>query len=195
MDWGYFKEQVIYVQKVSKGNFLEEEIILIYIYNDYGGTHTTSLAAAYHLNKLPTNRKLTKEEILHVRYFNKLTKHDLGKLIFHGMDDEGNAVYTIGRRNNKYVVPAIKDLAALLYERTSMNEKIIISNTSPTVPFVMSVGGFLSRGLNINFLGEPLLVAGAKQCCVKINRLVEETKQAGHSMTAKVIVLENKKFH
>lgn len=26
---------------------------MIFIYNDYGGTHTTSLAAAYHLKKNP----------------------------------------------------------------------------------------------------------------------------------------------
>lgn len=173
----------------------KETASLIYIYNDYGGTHTTSLAAAYHLNKLPINQKLTKEEILRVSYFNKLTKHDLGKLIFHGNDEDGNAVYTIGRRNNKYVVPAIQEFAALLLERNQLDEKIVISNTSPTVPLIMSVGGFLARGLNINFLGEPLLVAGAKQCCEKINRLVEETKKMSHTMTAKVIVLENKKFH
>lgn len=92
-------------------------------------------------------------------------------------------------------MPAIQEFAALLQERNQLSEKVIISNTSPTVPFVMSVGGFLARGLNINFLGEPLLVAGAKQCCEKIDRLVEETKKMSHSMTAKVIVLENKKFH
>ncbi|WP_040985199.1 DUF3189 family protein [Oceanobacillus jeddahense] len=168
---------------------------MIYIYNDYGGTHTTSLAAAYHLNKLPLNRKLTKEEILHAPYFNQLTKHDLGKLIYHGIDEEGNPVYTIGRRNNKFVVPAIQEFATILQEKDQLDEKIVISNTSPTVPFIMSVGGFLARGLHINFLGEPLLIAGAKQCCGKINRLVEETKKAGHAMTTQVIVLENKKFH
>ena len=38
---------------------------MIYIYNDYGGTHTTSLAAAYHLKEIEqSERKLTKEEIL-----------------------------------------------------------------------------------------------------------------------------------
>ncbi|WP_152658246.1 DUF3189 family protein [Oceanobacillus sp. CFH 90083] len=167
---------------------------MIFIYNDYGGTHTTSLAAAYHLKKLPVNRMLTKEEIMHVRYFNKLTKHDLGKLIFHGVDEDGHAVYTIGRRNNKYVVPAMQELAAILQDRGQTDEKIIISNTSPTVPFVMSIGGFLSRGLNINALGEPLLIMGAKQCCEKIIRLVESTKKAGHAMSSRVIVLENTKF-
>ena len=83
---------------------------MIFIYNDYGGTHTTSLAAAYHLKKLPTDRKLTREEILNVDYFNKLTKADFGKIIFHGIDDDGNPVYTIGRKSNKLVIPALKNL-------------------------------------------------------------------------------------
>ena len=61
---------------------------MIYIYDDYAGTHSTSLAAAYHLKKLPIDRKLTKEEILHVDYFNKLTKADFGKIIFHGIDED-----------------------------------------------------------------------------------------------------------
>ncbi len=121
-------------------------IIVIFIYNDYGGTHITSLAAAYHLKKLPTDRKLTKDEIVHVDYFNKLTKHDLGKLIFHGIDEEGNKVYTLGRKNNKYVVPALKSFIELLQEKYDFNEKVIFSNTSPTVPLVMSIGGFFLGG-------------------------------------------------
>ena len=57
---------------------------MIFIYNDYGGTHTTSLATAYHLNKLPTHRRLTTEEILAVDCFNKLNTSDMGKLVFTG---------------------------------------------------------------------------------------------------------------
>ena len=72
--------------------------IMMYIYNDYGGTHTTSLATAYQLKQLPqSERKLTSEEILNVKYFNQLTKEDFGKLIFRGTDEDGNSVYTIRR--------------------------------------------------------------------------------------------------
>lgn len=158
---------------------------MIFIYNDYGGTHTTSLAAAYHLKNLPTDRKLTKEEIINVDYFNKLTKHDLGKMIFHGIDEDGNAVYTIGRKNNKYVVPALQSFIELLQEKYNFDEKIILSNTSPTVPFVMSIGGFFSRGLNINFIGVPLLILGAKQCCYRIKRLVDQTKKESIARNSK----------
>ena len=138
---------------------------MIFIYNDYGGTHTTSLAAAYHLKKLPTDRVLTKEEILNVDYFNDLTRADFGKLIFHGIDEDGNSVYTIGRKSSKLVVPALKNLSMLLQEKYHGQEKIIFSNTSPTVPFALTMGGLFSRGLKIDFIGVPFLIVGAKQCC------------------------------
>ncbi|OZB94099.1 DUF3189 family protein [Paenibacillus sp. XY044] len=166
---------------------------MIYIYNDYGGTHTTALAAAYHLKEITqSERKLTKEEILNVNYFNKLTKDDSGKIIFHGMDENGDSVYTIGRKSSKLVVPALEDLSLLLQRKHHFQEKIIFSNTSPTVPFVMSIGGFFSRGLKIDFIGVPLLIMGAKQCCDNIFQLVENTKQTAKSSNEeKVIILEN----
>lgn len=167
--------------------------IMIYIYNDYGGTHTTALAAAYHLKEITqSERKLTTEEILNVNYFNKLSKDDFGKLIFHGVDENGDSVYTIGRKSNKLVVPALSNLTLLLQSKHQFQEKIIFSNTSPTVPIVMSIGGFFSRGLKIDFIGVPLLVLGAKQCCDNIFRLVENTKQIGNSSNEEtVIILEN----
>jgi hypothetical protein len=167
---------------------------MIFIYNDYGGTHTTSLAAAYHLNKLPINRRLTKEEILNVDYFNKLTRADFGKLIFHGIDEDKNSVYTIGRKSNKLVVPALKNLSMLLQEKYQGQEKIIFSNTSPTVPFALTMGGLFSRGLKIDFIGVPFLIVGAKQCCLNIYRLVENTKQTANSTNELVTVLDNQNF-
>lgn len=168
---------------------------MIYIYNDYGGTHTTSLAAAYHLKELEqSERTLTKEEILNVNYFNKLTKKDSGKIIFHGNDENGDSVYTIGRKSSKLVVPAMKNLIVLIQSKHPFDEQVIFSNTSPTVPIPMTIGGFLSRGLKIDFLGVPLLVIGAKQCCDNIFRLVENTKRVAQSTQEQVTILENQEF-
>lgn len=167
---------------------------MIYIYNDYGGTHTTSLAAAYHLNKLPTNHQLTTEEILNVNYFNQLDKSDAYRFIFHGKDEDSNPVYTIGRRRSKYIVPTLECFYLLLQDQIHSDEKIIFSNTSPTVPFTMTMGGFLSRGLKVDSLGVPLLVNGAKKCCQIIHQLVEETKEAGKSTNESVLILDNKQF-
>lgn len=169
---------------------------MIYIYNDYGGTHTTSMAAAYHLNQLPqSERKLTKEEILNVKYFNKLSHKDFGKMIFHGKDEEGNQVYTIGRKRDKLVVLALKELTLLLQDKFHFTEKIVFSNTSPTVPLAMTIGGFFARGLKMNFIGEPFLVIGAKQCCGNVYQLVENTKQMAKTYNKeKVIIIENEKY-
>lgn len=169
---------------------------MIYIYNDYGGTHTTSLAAAYHLKKLPTGRQLSKEEILNVDYFNKLTRDDFSKFIFHGIDEDENPVYTIGRgrKSTKYYVSALKNLSLLLQERYQSQEKVIFSNTSHTVPFAMTMGGLFSRGLKIDFIGVPLLVIGAKQCCSTILELVEYTKQMANSTNDRIAILENQNF-
>ncbi|QED47828.1 DUF3189 family protein [Cytobacillus dafuensis] len=167
---------------------------MIYIYNDFGGTHTTALAASYHLQILPENRILTKEEILNVPYFNKLNKSDAGKFIFHGTDEGGNSVYTLGRRSSKLVVPTLKNLCNLFEDKFQIDEKIIFSNTSPTVPFAMTMGGFFSRGLKIDFIGVPLLVSGAKKSCLNVHKLVERTKQIGNTTNSNVTVIENKNF-
>ncbi|WP_394232068.1 DUF3189 family protein [Niallia oryzisoli] len=167
---------------------------MIYIYNDFAGTHSTALAAAYHLHKLPYDRKLTKEEILNVDYFNKLTNADFGKILFHGIDEDGNSVYTIGRKRNKLVIPALEQLSMLLQIKYNNQEKIIFSNTSPTVPFAMTMGGLFSRRFKIDPIGVPLLVLGAKQCCKEIIQVVEFTKQIGRTMNENVVVLENTHF-
>ncbi|MDP4083695.1 MAG: DUF3189 family protein [Bacillota bacterium] len=169
---------------------------MIYIYNDYGGTHTTSMAAAYHLKKLPqSERKLSKEEILNIPYFNKLTHDDFGKLIFHGKDEDGNPVYTIGRKRNKLVVPALKELILILQQNHHFDEKVVFSNTSPTVPLIMTFGGMFSRGLKMNTIGVPLLVKGAIKCCDNVYRLVENTKHVGKtSFNENVILLENEMY-
>lgn len=167
---------------------------MIYIYNDYGGTHSTSLAAAYHLNKLPTDRVLTKEEILNVDYFNKLTSSDFGHLIFRGIDEDGHPVYTIGKKSEKFVIPAMETLSIVFQEKCNLDEKMIFSNTSPTVPLPMTLGGFFSRGLKVDFIGVPLLVMGAKQSCDTIKRLVENTKNIARSTNDAITVLKNEEF-
>jgi len=125
---------------------------------------------------LPVNRKLTKEEILSVDYFNKLQTSDMGKLIFHGVDENGDSVYTVGRGSSKVVVPALKNLSIIFQDKLQIHETIVFSNTSPTVPFAMTMGGLLSRRLKIDFIGVPLLVLGAKQCCKEVLRLINHTK-------------------
>jgi hypothetical protein len=83
----------------------------------------------------------------------------------------------------------------VLQERFEFEERVIFSNTSPTVPLSMTLGGFFARGIHINAIGVPLLVMGAKKCCDNIFRLVEHTKHiAKTTQTEKVIILNNELF-
>lgn len=165
---------------------------MIYIYNCYGGTHSSSLASAIHLGKLPPDRIPTRDEILNIEYFNKLTNKDMGKIIYRGIDEEGNKVYSVGRGTSKVLLPCMGNLITLLHNECGLNDKIIFSNMSPTVPPAMTMGGMFSRGLKIDFIGVPLLVMGAKQTFMTIAEVVDRTKQLAKSTKETVLVLDNK---
>lgn len=163
-----------------------------YIYNCFGGTHSSPLAAAYHLKQLPLDRQPTDSEVKNVYLFNKLKPQDGGKLYFHGEDENGDQVYTVARRYTKNVNTTIESLGMLLLNG---EDKIILSNTSPTVPLAMTLGGFTSRFLKIDFIGVPLLVLGAKQTYMNLIKLVENTKNYHHLAAEKVTTLDNKNFN
>lgn len=168
---------------------------MIYIYNCYAGTHSSALAAAYHLKKLPQDRIPTKEEVLGVDIFNKLTPKDMGRIIFHGQDEEGHKVYTVGRGRSKALVPALKELLMLINnDQNGQTDKVIFSNASPTVPLPMTFGGLFSRRLHIDFIGVPLLIKGAQQTYPNIIALVENTRKVAKKMDKQVEILENKKL-
>jgi Protein of unknown function (DUF3189) len=173
-------------------NYSKEMSRMIFIYNDYGGTHTTALAAAYHLKKLRAHGELMREQILNVEYFNKLKTSDMGKMIFHELDEEGHSVYTVGRGNSKIFVPGLKEMFEILQKKNETEEKLIFSNTSPTVPLTMTLGGLFSRRLGIDFIGVPLLVKGSKQASAQIVYLVEHTKKMARNSTEQDVIIDNK---
>lgn len=165
---------------------------MIYIYNCYGGTHSSTLAAAYHLKKFAYDTAPSKEEILSLELFNKLTPKDMGKLFFHGIDEDRNKVFTLGRGSSKVVVPAMQSILELMNENGKLEEKKIFSNTSPTVPLAMTLGGLFSRRLKIDFIGVPLLIIGSKKAHHNlIIKLVQNTKDIGKSSISKIEILDN----
>lgn len=165
---------------------------MIYIYNCYGGTHSSVIAAQYHLGNLDPNRIPSKEEILSLKNFNKLTKKDFGKLFLHGTDQNGDKVYTIGRARSKVLIPGMSDLTSVFQQESELAEKVIFSNTSPTVPIAMTFGGLFSRWLKIDFIGVPLLVAGVKQSFKDVVKLVNRTKEVSYNDEFKIKIIENK---
>lgn len=167
---------------------------MIYIYNCYGGTHSSILAIAYHLEMLDKNREPTKDEILNLPNFNKLVYGNRGELFYYGKDKDGNYVYAMGRGSSKVLIPGLYNLASMLHKQKLLNEKIIFSNTSPTVSLPMTFGGLFSRWLKLDFIGVPLLVKGAKKSYKDIIKLVNNTKKKAKRDKSKIIILDNKEF-
>ncbi|MBN1059295.1 DUF3189 family protein [Clostridium botulinum] len=167
---------------------------MIYIYNCYGGTHSSVLAMAYHLEILDETREPTKDEILNVPNFNKLVHGNRGELFYYGNDKDGNKVYAMGRGNSKILIPGMYNLTSMLHKQNLLNEKIIFSNTSPTVPLPMTIGGMFSRWLKIDFIGVPFLIKGAKKSYKDIVSLVKNTKKVANENNSDVIILDNKEF-
>ncbi len=167
---------------------------MIYIYNCFAGTHSSVLAASCHLNKLPKDRIPTRDEILKIELFNKLRHTDRGKFYYHGKDEEGNKVFTIGRGNSKILVPSLCNFFNLLDEEIHLDERIIFSTTGYAIPMSMAFGGFTCVRLRMNCIGLPFLMLGTRQCYKNIVKIVEMTKEVGKNSTNKIEMLEFKCF-
>ncbi|MDE5413532.1 DUF3189 family protein [Alkalihalobacterium chitinilyticum] len=167
---------------------------MLYVYNCFAGTHSSALAAAYHLDKLPKDREPTREEILGIDIFNRLTPGDFGRFIYHGKDENGHKVYTVGRGKSTAVIPALHSFISLLQDDGKEIDQIVFSNCSPTVPVAMTFGGLFSRRFGIDFIGVPLLIRGAKQAHRTVIQLVEHTKAIASTTEKHIEILENEKF-
>lgn len=163
---------------------------MIYIYNCFAGTHSSVLAASYHLNRLPTDRPPTRDDLEKIELFDKLRVTDRGKFFYHGKDEEGNKVFTIGRGNSKIVVPALCNFFKLLDDEIELNERIVFSTTGHAIPLPMAIGGFSSVRLQLHFIGTPLLMLGTRLAYKSIIKIVERTKETAKSSDNKIEMLE-----
>ncbi|MCK8817237.1 DUF3189 family protein [Natroniella sulfidigena] len=145
------------------------------IYHDVGGTHSVIVASAIHLNKLPTDKRPTKEEILNLPRFDKVNQQEHGHLLYQGDDEFGNSVYTVGYKySSKIALPLIKDTYNLI---GNANDDLLLVDTKPTINYTMKIGGFLSRSLGIVGVGRPIVTNGVLNAYSKIVKLVVDVKR------------------
>lgn len=144
------------------------------IYHDVGGSHSSVVASYIHLNKLPTDRIPSSKEILEVPMFDKLKKNQQGRLIFHGIDEYKNKIYTLSRLYYKHpVTNALKSIPNMI----GIDEKeITLVDTSPSVNFMMKLGGGSSRKFKLVTFGRPIVAYGVTKTYGNIVDLVNKTK-------------------
>lgn len=145
------------------------------IYHCVGGAHSSAIASAIHLGMLPINKKPSLKDILSLSYFDTLNKKDQGKIIFRGIDENGHKVFTLSRQFVPHlVIPAIKDAWELA--GGSKNDLLLV-NTMDGVNFLMKIGGFSSRRLNLVAFGRPIVAYGTILTYNKLVKIVENTKK------------------
>ncbi len=145
------------------------------IYHCVGGSHSSIFAASIHLGLLPKGRKLKKEDILNLPFFDTLSKQEQGKILLRGLDEKGNRVFTLSRQfAPNLVLPAIEDAYQLGGGQLS---NLLLVSTMSSVNWIMKLGGFSSRRLHLVAFGRPIVAYGTLKSCDKILRLVENTKK------------------
>ena len=146
------------------------------IYHCVGGTHSSAIASAIHLGMLPDNRVASREEILSIPYFDTLTKKEYGRIIFRGVDEYGNYIYTLSRQFYPHIViPSLEDLCTILTGDTSI---LMLVDMASAINIIMKIGGFMSRRLGIVSIGRPLVIAGTQRAYMDIVKIVHQTKQS-----------------
>lgn len=145
------------------------------IYHCVGGSHSSCIAAAIHLNLLPKDRIPDKHDLLNIPFYDALQKVDRGKILYRGKDEFKNKIYTLGRQFVPHlVIPAIQDMWQVLGQKEN---DLLLVDTLPTVNWLMKIGGFASRRLGWIEFGRPIVTRGTLNAYEKIMKIVEETKK------------------
>lgn len=144
------------------------------IYHDIGGSHSSVVATYVHLNKLPIDRIPSSKEILEVPLFDKLERHQIGRLIFHGIDEYSNRVYTLSRLNYEHPIKnAIKSVPKIIGLK---EDEICLVDTSPSANFLMKLGGGSSRKFKMVSFGRPIVAYAITKAYSDIVDIVNKTK-------------------
>lgn len=145
------------------------------VFYDYGGSHSSIVAANLltgHLKEeLPSGDKL-----MALPLFDKTTPKDFAVFHYTGEDKSSNPVYTLGTKSGTYGY-ALAALTKLM----DAEERFMHVGTMLCLNNILRIGGFLSRSLNLPFIGRPLVIAGLRKAYPKIKALVKhlETKLEG----------------
>ncbi|HOP73755.1 MAG TPA: DUF3189 family protein [Bacillota bacterium] len=143
-------------------------------YYCFAGTHSSVIAAAIHLNRLPMDRIPDRNEILNTVPFDLRESEDIGIPYFMGIDECGHEIYVLGFGKD----PALGlQVVQHLIEGRADHEEWKFFNTLPCINWTTRCGGYLSRRWKWVGIGRFLLIRGIRQCYPKICKLVQQIKE------------------
>jgi hypothetical protein len=140
------------------------------VYFDYGGAHSSVVAACIHAGRLDPENLPSGDKLMKMPYLDKTTPEDFGK-IKHIGNYQGDEIYSLG---TKYSDSGnlLNDMANL--QGVSDQYQFVI--TSPYVNWTLRIGGWLSRSASLPSLGRPLVISGLRQAYPELCSLVKNTQ-------------------
>lgn len=143
------------------------------IYQCYGGSHSSVLAAAIHLGLVDYNIFPSYEDLFALPFFDKTNDDDFGSIRLMGIDELGHEVYVLGKKDFSHRYSKIfSGIANLL----GMEENLLAVDVIGKVNWVMKIGGYSSRKLGLVRVGRFFLYYGTKKSFYEIVSLVENIK-------------------
>lgn len=133
---------------------------MIVIFQCYGGTHTSVVAAAIYTGRLNRMRLPAGTELENLPYFDRVAGHHVGNLHYFGHDKEQNPVFILGSR--KWGGSVIKLLAATLETEKRTGAAVAVIDCLEHVTLPVRIGGVLSRCFHLTALGRLLLKFGIR---------------------------------
>lgn len=143
------------------------------IYHCFGGSHSSVLAAALHLGLIDKNALPGIDDLLNLPVFDKTTDRDFGVIRKAGIDEYGNEIYILGKKNlgDRYT-KILEGIADIL----GVKEDLLAVNVMTRVNWLMKIGGYLSRRMGLVKLGRFFLLHGTRKSFFEIVNLVEITR-------------------
>ncbi|ASS75175.1 hypothetical protein CIG75_09395 [Tumebacillus algifaecis] len=144
------------------------------IYHCYGSAHSSVVAAAIHLGRLPSDRVPSHEEVLKLADYDSVESWQIGTLFFKGHDEWANPIYTLGLgKESKRSKQALVTFLELLNIDTA---QLFFNEALPHINVYAKVGGALSRRYGIVRLGRPLSAYGIRRGYFQLVRFVQQVK-------------------
>ena len=150
---------------------------MMVVYHCFGGTHTSAVAAAIHLGRLPRDRIPRAEELLRLPLFDRVSASDWGQLTEVGRDGFGHRVFVMGRGPGGVATVRALLSGFCLAGGPGQGDGLLLVDTLPAAGWPMRVGGYLSRRVGLVSLGRPLVIWGTQKAYPRLVELVRQVEQ------------------
>ncbi|GAB6136937.1 DUF3189 family protein [Halanaerobaculum tunisiense] len=150
------------------------------IYYCYGSAHSSVLAAAIHVGKLPLETVPTKNNIQQLPHYDKTKSYQIGTPFYYGQDEGNNQIYILGMGNQRKLIKGI--LFNFLELCDIDSQEIMLVAALPYVNWITKLGGLLSRRYGLVSLGRPLTIYSLQKAYFQYVDLVTEVKERLNSL-------------